>query len=364
MPSPPPVFVRRDVPLAPLTTLEVGGPARYFVDGHDPAELAAALAWARAADVEVLVFGGGSNLLVADAGFDGLALRVATTGITVEAAGEAITLRVAAGEPWDALVTRAVGERWAGIECLAGIPGAVGAAPIQNIGAYGQEVADVLVAVEALDRVSGEVARFAAAECGFGYRQSRFKGDPTRRHVVTAVTLALRPGGAPTVRYAELAAAVDATRGLAAVSDAVRALRRSKSMVLDPSDPNRRSAGSFFLNPVLPGAAVAAVTARVAAAGHDPSTMPAWPQPDGAVKLSAAWLIERAGLTRGFGDGRVGLSSRHTLAVVNRGGATAAEIVAFAGQVRATVRARFGVALHPEPVFAGFDRAVEALLDG
>lgn len=356
-----PSFVRRDVPLAPRCTLEIGGSARWFVDADDAAMVSAALDWARGAGVAVHVLGGGSNVVFADAGFDGLVLRVGGQGVEVERGEGAVSVRAAAGEGWDALVERTVAEGWGGIECLVGIPGAVGAAPIQNIGAYGQELSEVLAAVEAVDRVSGAVERFDAAACGFGYRTSRFKREG--RHVVTAVTLRLRPGAPATVRYGQVAAAVGDLRDLAGVSRAVRALRASKSMVLDADDPNRRSAGSFFLNPVMSADEADVVAARVAKAGHDPATMPRYGQPDGAVKLSAAWLIERAGLSRGFGAGRVGLSSRHTLALINRGGATAAELVAFAGQVRATVRGRFGVALHPEPVFVGFDAPVEVLLD-
>lgn len=357
-----PKFVRRDVPLALHCTLEVGGPARWFVDADDAAEVTAALDWARGAGVAVHVLGGGSNVVFADAGFDGLVLRVGGRGVEVAKGDDGtVAVRAGAGEEWDALVGRTVAEGFGGIECLVGIPGAVGAAPIQNIGAYGQELAEVLGEVEAVDRVSGAVERFDAAGCGFGYRTSRFKREG--RHVVTAVTLRLRPGAAATVRYDQVAAAVGDLRDLVGVSRAVRALRASKSMVLDPADPNRRSAGSFFLNPVVGADEADAVAARVAKAGHDPATMPRYPQADGGVKLSAAWLIERAGLSRGFGDGRVGLSTRHTLALVNRGGATAAELVAFAAQVRATVQRAFGVALHPEPVFVGFDAPVEVLLD-
>ncbi len=360
----PPASVRRDVSLADFTTLGVGGPARFFVDAPDTAAVADALRWARAADLALLVLGGGSNLLVSDAGFDGLVLRMANRGVAVAAAGDAVELSVAAGEVWDALVQRTVGEGWAGIECLTGIPGAVGAAPIQNIGAYGQEVAEVLVAVDTLERFTGEVQRFAAADCGFGYRMSRFKADPARRHVVTGVVMALRPGGAPTVRYGQVARVIDdADADLAKVSRVVRDLRRSKSMVLDADDPNRRSAGSFFLNPVMSDAAADAVAARVAAAGLDPATMPRYPQASGT-KLSAAWLIDNAGLKKGYGEGPVGLSTRHTLALVNRGGATADDIVRFAGHVRRVVAERFGVELHPEPVFVGFDGPLAALVAG
>lgn len=358
-----PAAVRRDVPLADFTTLGVGGPARFFVDAADPAAVADALAWARRCDLPVLVLGGGSNLLVSDAGHPGLVVRMANRGITVAKADADVELTVAAGEVWDELVQRTVGEGWAGIECLTAIPGAVGAAPIQNIGAYGQEVAEVLVAVDTLDRVSGEPRRFAAAECEFGYRTSRFKADPERRSVVTGVVLRLRPGGAPTVRYGQVVQAIDdADADLARVSAVVRALRRSKSMVLDPDDPNRRSAGSFFLNPIVSADVADSVARRVEAAGIDPERMPRYPQPDGTVKLSAAWLIDNAGLGKGYGFGPVGLSTRHTLALVNRGGARAVDIVRFAGHVRAVVIRRFGVVLHPEPVFVGFDASVGALL--
>lgn len=361
----PPTAARRDVPLADFTTLGVGGPARFFVEAPDTAAIADALDWARRSDLPVLVLGGGSNLLVSDDGFDGLVLRVAARGLSVEKAGPDVELTVAGGESWDDLVQRAVAEGWAGVECLVGIPGAVGAAPIQNIGAYGQEVAEVLVAVDTLDRATGEPRRFAAAECRFGYRTSRFKADPERRHIVTGVVMRLRPGGAPTVRYGQVVDAVgEADADLAAVSAVVRELRRSKSMVLDPGDANRRSAGSFFLNPVVTAAQADAVAARVKAAGVDPATMPRYGAPGGMVKLSAAWLIDRAGLHKGYGEGPVGLSTRHTLAIVNRGGAEAADVVAFAGHVRGVVRARFGVALHPEPAFVGFSTPVEALLGG
>ncbi len=363
-PRRPPAAARRDVPLADLTTLGVGGPARFFVDAPDPDAIADALAWAREAALPVLVLGGGSNLLFADAGFDGLVVRVASRGVEPRSRGDRVELTVAAGEPWDALVRRAVAEGWAGIECLVGIPGAVGAAPIQNIGAYGQEVAEVLVAVDTLDRLTGEPRRFTATECAFGYRTSRFKADPQRRHLVTGVVLSLAPGGAPTVRYGQVVDAIgDGAPDLAKVSETVHALRRSKSMVIDPADPNRRSAGSFFLNPIVPSAEADAVADRVKALGVDPATMPRYPQGDGRDKLSAAWLIDRAGLHKGYGEGPVGLSTRHTLALVNRGGATAADVVAFAAHVRGVVRDRFGVALHPEPVFVGFDRPADALLD-
>ena len=348
----PPRFVQTDVPLAPLTTLEVGGAARWFARVRGAEQLAEAVGWADDAGHPLLVLGGGSNLLVADGGFPGLVVQLADEAVRFEADGQ---VDAAGGAGWDALVAEAVNRGLAGVECLAGIPGRVGAAPIQNIGAYGQEVAEVVRSVRALDRASGAVVELGAEACGFGYRNSRFKRDGG--HVVLAVRLGLRPGGAATVRYAELARRVGADAGVAAVRSTVLELRRGKSMVLDPSDENRRSAGSFFLNPVL----TAEAAERVAAVA--PEGMPRWAQADGAVKLSAAWLIERSGLAKGSGDGAVGLSSRHTLALVNRGGARASAVVAFAAMVRRRVWERFGVALWPEPVFVCFERPVSELIE-
>jgi UDP-N-acetylmuramate dehydrogenase len=238
---------------------------------------------------------------------------------------------------------------WAGLECLSGIPGLVGATPIQNVGAYGQEVSDTLAAVRALDRESGRVVTLAPAGCGFGYRDSLFKSRAPGRYVVLAVTYRLVPGGAPHLGYADIAREIGtASPALAAVRETVIRVRRSKSMVLDPGDPNARSCGSFFLNPIVDAGALAAIDARAAGLA-----MPRWPQPDGRVKLSAAWLIEHAGFTRGEADGPVGLSTRHTLAIVCHDGARARDVAAFARRVRAAVEQRFGVRLHPEPIFWG-----------
>jgi UDP-N-acetylmuramate dehydrogenase len=323
--------------------------------------VSAALAWAREQSVPVLVLGGGSNLLIADRGVDALVLRVRLAGITAARDGEAMRVTVGAGERWDDLVARAVAEGWAGIECLAGIPGDVGATPIQNVGAYGQDVAETITGVRAVERGSGKIVELPAAACAFGYRDSVFKRAAKNLLVVTEVTFALRPGGAPSVRYAELAKALAAARSpsLSEVRAAVLALRKSKAMLLDPGGENGRSAGSFFMNPTLDAAALAAVTARVAEAGVlcDGEAMPAYPAAAGRTKLAAGWLIERAGFGKGAGAGRVGLSTKHALAVVNRGGATAAEIVAFAQRVKDAVRSRFGVTLHAEPVLAGFSAA-------
>ena len=273
-------------------------------------------------------------------------------GIASREVTGAVELTAAAGEPWDDLVRMTVERGWAGLECLSGIPGLVGATPIQNVGAYGQEVSETVTTVRVLDTESGRILTLATRECGFGYRDSRFRSVEPERWVVLAVTYRLRPGGAPAVRYADveqnLAARGVASPTLADVRETVLAIRRSKSMVLDPRDPNRRSCGSFFTNPIVS----AADCARVEALARDPA-MPRWLQPDGRVKLSAAWLIERAGFRRGEADGPVGLSTRHTLAVVAHEGARARDVVAFAAKLRARVLDRFGVRLTPEPVFWG-----------
>ena len=339
-------------PLAPLCTLRIGGPARYLVEATDEATVVEAHAWAGARRLPVRVLGGGSNLVIADEGVDGLVLRIALRGVTARPEGDGVEVTAAAGEPWDGLVRHTVEQGWAGLECLSGIPGLVGATPIQNVGAYGQEVSDTVTAVRALDGETRQVVTLGPGDCGFGYRDSLFKSRAPGRYVVLAVTYRLAPGGPPGVRYADIARALDA-RGLARpslpeVRETVLEIRRSKSMVLDPGDPNARSCGSFFLNPIVDADALARIDA--CAAGL---SMPRWPQPDGRVKLSAAWLIERAGFARGQADGPVGLSTRHTLAIVCHDGARARDVVAFARRVRAGVEQRFGVRLHPEPVFWG-----------
>ncbi|HZP35941.1 MAG TPA: UDP-N-acetylmuramate dehydrogenase [Methylomirabilota bacterium] len=346
------VTPREHVALAPHCTMRIGGTARYLVEAADEAAVRAAVEWAQGRGLPVRVLGGGSNLVIADEGVDGLVLKIALRGITTRPRDGAIEVTAAAGEPWDAFVRHTVEQGWAGLECLSGIPGLVGATPIQNVGAYGQEVSGTVTAVRALDRESGQVLTLTPAECGFGYRDSVFKRRFPGRHVVLAVTYRLTPGGAPSLGYADLTRDLErrgiARPSLAQVRETVLSIRRSKSMVLDPDDENARSCGSFFLNPIVDPDAFAAIEAR--AAGLD---MPRWPQPDGSVKLSAAWLIERAGFRRGQREGPVGLSTRHTLAIVCHDGARARDVVAFARTVRAGVERRFGVRLHPEPVFWG-----------
>jgi UDP-N-acetylmuramate dehydrogenase len=299
------------------------------------------------------VLGGGSNIVVADAGFAGLVIEMAMRGIEIASQGTHVEVRAAAGEPWDEFVAAMVSRGYQGLECLSGIPGRVGATPIQNVGAYGQEVSETIVRVVAFDRNRQERVELGAAECQFGYRDSRFKSLEPGRFVVSAVYFRLLRNAPPAIRYAELerwfSAKNSSAPSLADVREAVLGLRRAKSMLLDASDPNSRSCGSFFVNPVLSNAAFQAFSARAQGEGDVPS----FPQADGSLKLSAGWLIEHAGFPRGTRDGNVGLSTKHALAIVAHEGARAEDVIGFAERVRSGVLARFGVELHPEPVFWG-----------
>jgi UDP-N-acetylmuramate dehydrogenase len=322
------------VELAELTTLRLGGPAGAVLEAETEAEVVAA------APEAALILAGGSNVVVADDGVSGTVVRIATRGVTRHDDGR---LTVAAGEDWDALVARCVAEGLQGFECLSGIPGSVGATPIQNVGAYGQEVAETVERVRVLDRATGRVVDMPARACGFVYRGSVFKYH--ERRVVLSVTFRMRAAEVSgPLGYAELARELDVPVGgrapLADVREAVLALRRRKGMVIDPDDPDSVSAGSFFTNPILDAA---------------PDGAPVWPEPGGRVKTSAAWLIERAGFRRGYGNGRVGISTKHTLALVNRGGGTTAELLALAREIAGGVHDRFGIALHPEPVLVGHE---------
>jgi UDP-N-acetylmuramate dehydrogenase len=329
------------LPIGAWTTLGLGGPAGRVVEARAEDELVAAVGAADAAGEPLLVLAGGSNVVVADEGFPWTVVRVLTTGIETDE--DVVT--VAAGEPWDPFVARCVEEGRAGIECLSGIPGSVGATPIQNVGAYGQDVAETVVAVRVLDRRAGEIEVLPPGGLGFGYRTSALKRHVNRRVVLSVSYRLPRAEASGPIRYAELArtlgVSVGASAPLADVREAVLALRRGKGMVLDPSDPDTRSAGSFFTNPILDVADV-------------PAGAPAWPEPDGRVKTSAAWLIEQAGFHRGDGDpDGIRISSKHVLALTNRGAGTAQELLAFARRIAAGVHDAFGVELVPEPVFVG-----------
>ena len=340
---------RADVPLAPLTTLRLGGPAKRLVTAYDEQSVVDVVRAADDAGEPVLVLGGGSNVVLPDEGFAGTVVRVAVHGLAAEQEGDRVRLTAGAGEEWESFVGLCVADRLAGVEALSGIPGLVGGSPVQNIGAYGQDVSQTITSVRAYDRSTREVVTLTELE--FSYRHSVFKASPGR-WVVLAVTfdLELSELSAP-VGYAELARALDVEVGERAptgeVREAVLALRRGKGMVLDAADPDTRSAGSFFTNPLLTGDQLRDLLSRVQA------PPPTWPEPDGRTKVSAAWLIERSGFGKGAFDGPVGISSKHTLALVNRGGGTTADLRRVAAAVRDGVRERFGVELVPEPVFVG-----------
>lgn len=353
---------REQVPLAPLTTFELGGPARYFVSVASDDEVQEALAWAAAGGHRVLLLGGGSNIVIGDAGFDGLVMHLgALRGMRFQEQEEHeeeegwVEVTAAAGEPWDALVSETVDRDLAGLECLSGIPGFVGGAPIQNIGAYGQEVSETIVRIRTFDRKGASIGDITSEDCGFSYRESSFKGEPDR-HVVLSVTFRLEVGGAPAIRYGELQRALaaeigDAAPSLRRVRDQVIALRRAKSMVLDPDDDNRRSAGSFFTNPIVSDAEADRVVSLAVTQGlvEEPGEVPRYPAGQGLTKLAAGWLIERAGIAKGTRRGNVGISTRHALGLVHHGGARTEDLLALAREVRTTVEDRFGVTLVPEP---------------
>lgn len=334
--------------LADLTTLRVGGPAQRVVVARTSDELVAEVRDADSRGEPVLLLGGGSNVVVSDGGFDGVVVVVGTRGLVADVSDCAgAFLTVAAGEPWDRVVVHALSAEWIGFETLSGIPGATGATPIQNVGAYGADVSQTIARVRTWDRAKGAYTTFAASDCGFGYRSSRFKEEPGRYVVVdVSFQLELGPLSAP-IRYAELASALGVAVGqrapLGRVRDAVLALRRSKGMVLDAGDHDTWSAGSFFTNPLLSAETAAGL----------PAEAPRYAQPDGTVKTSAAWLIEHAGFGKGYGSGPATLSRKHTLALTNRGSATTEDVLRLARDIRKGVREHFGVRLDPEPVLVG-----------
>jgi UDP-N-acetylmuramate dehydrogenase len=345
--------MQENYPLGPLTTLRIGGPARYFARIESESDLIQAVVFSRTEGFPLYILGGGSNLLVGDRGIDGVVLQIAITGapVVVKTAGS-MTFRVPAGNDWDGFVLDVCKRGLAGVECLAGIPGWVGGTPVQNVGAYGQEVSETIVYVRALDLTSMEFVRLNSRDCGFAYRHSIFNsGIAWGRYIVTSVTYRFDPKRAVTLDYADLARHFEGKSPTPLdVYHAVRGTRQRKGMLLVEDDPDCRSAGSFFKNPIVPEAVLTRLTQASALSAAE---VPHWPAGPGQVKLAAAWLVERAGFHKGFAMGEAAISSRHTLALTNRGSATAAEIIALRDAIRQRVAELFGIELEQEPVYFG-----------
>ncbi len=340
------------VPLAPYTTFQIGGPARWFAEAASEDNIVAGVRFASEHQLPLFILGGGSNLLVSDAGFPGLVLRIALRGIASKEEDGQFCVSAAAGEDWDGLVAYAVKANAAGVECLSGIPGTVGGTPVQNVGAYGQEVSQTIVTVRAFDRKALQFIDLPATDCGFSYRRSIFNSTQRERYIVSRVDYALRKDAPASIVYADLARYFAGSNGappsLEEVRNAVRSIRAQKGMLLVPGDADCRSAGSFFKNPIVPVTVLDSLSQEL---GVEKKSIPAYPAQQGEVKLSAAWLIERAGYPKGYAIGNAGISSRHTLALINRGGASAAEVVALRDKVTGTIASRFGIRLEPEPVW-------------
>ncbi|HEX8637865.1 MAG TPA: UDP-N-acetylmuramate dehydrogenase [Pyrinomonadaceae bacterium] len=343
------ILVQENVALAPLTTLKIGGNARFFVRAETEFDVAAAFDFAAENDFELFVLGGGSNVLIADEGFDGLVLQIALKGIEVKE--NFVTAQ--AGEDWDEFVRLCVENDLQGVECLSGIPGCTGGTPVQNVGAYGQEVSETIVRVRVFDRKSKEILELSNVDCQFSYRASLFNTTAKNRFIVLSVTFALTKNGAPKIAYKDLHLHFgDRQPSLNEMREAVLAIRRRKSMVIDDGDPNARSAGSFFKNPVVPREKFSEIADVAAKFGVE--TVPSFEVDKKAVKIPAAWLIENAGFRKGYIKNGAGISTRHTLALINRNGATAREIIALKDEIQTKVKEKFGVELAPEPVFVGF----------
>jgi len=349
------MLIHENVPLAPLTTLGVGGPGRYLLEARSEAELLEAVEFTRRRELPLFVLGGGSNIVVADAGFAGVVLKVGMAEVSQpESARGGVLFVAGAGRDWDAFVEQTVKAGCAGLECLSGIPGTVGGTPIQNIGAYGQEVSQTIEEVRVLDVQTLDIKTLSNSDCGFSYRSSIFNTSQRGRYIVPSVTFRLQSGGDPTLQYPDLQkhfARSTHKPSLGEVRAAVREIRHRKAMLIVPGEEDARSAGSFFKNPVVPQAFVDELSARVGAGGFP---LPNFPAGDGFRKLSAAWLVEHAGFSKGYTRGRAGISRKHALAIVNRGGASAAEIIALKDEIQGRVLSELGILLEPEPEFVGF----------
>jgi len=348
------VKIQENIPLAPYTTFKVGGPARYFAEALSEQNIQTALEFCGSRNIALFVLGGGSNLVISDRGWPGLVLKVSIPGIHSEPANGRMLFHVGAGEDWDPFVAQTVAAECAGIECLSGIPGTTGGTPVQNVGAYGQEVAETITNARVLEIATGKISEFSNTECGFAYRTSIFNSTHRERYIVLKVTFALVPQGKPRIEYADLKkhfASISSTPTLAETRKAVRAIRHSKAMLITPEDEDCRSAGSFFKNPILTTDEYEALNKIVHSMKKQ---IPTYPAGEGRVKVAAAWLVENAGFHKGYSLGPVAISRKHSLAIVNRGNAKAADIIALRNQVQQGVKKAFGVELHPEPVFVGF----------
>jgi UDP-N-acetylmuramate dehydrogenase len=346
--------VLENVYLAPLTTLKVGGLARYFAEPKSAAEVAEAVNFARSKDLRLFVLGGGSNVVVSDSGWPGLILKLAITGIEERTENGKTFFEVGAGEEWDRFVARAVARNCAGVECLSGIPGSVGGTPVQNVGAYGQEVSETIESVLVFDLKDGQLRELCAEACGFQYRTSVFNTSERGRFIILRVTYALTPGGKPRIEYADLKkhfAGFQNTPSLTSTREAVRRIRAAKAMLITPGDEDCRSAGSFFKNPVLSAEQYDELTRRARAKSLQ---VPSYPALDSQKKVSAAWLVEHSGFSKGYSSGQVGISRKHALAIVNRGEATAADILGLKDHIQQRVHELWDIQLEPEPVFVGF----------
>jgi UDP-N-acetylmuramate dehydrogenase len=353
--------IEENIPLAPLTTLQVGGAARYFAEAKREDEVREAAQFAKARGLPLFVLGGGSNLLVADSGWPGLVLKIAIGGITTPVAkdaGSAVLFSVGAGVNWDDFVAQAVAQNCAGVECLSGIPGSVGGTPVQNVGAYGQEVSDTIESVRALDLKQDRIVVLPKPACGFRYRSSIFNTTERGRYIILRVNYRLQRGGAPCLKYADLQkhfarrlAEKQTPPSLPETRTAVREIRRSKGMLIVPGDDDCRSAGSFFKNPVLSEEQFQDLAARAASKGLE---IPSYPALDAQHKISAAWLVEHSGFSKGYAAGAAGISHKHALALINHGDAKASDMVALKDEIQRGVEKAWGILLDPEPVFVGF----------
>lgn len=346
--------LQENIALAPLTTLNIGGQARFFVRAEEVEDVEAAVAFADDKKLPLFVLGGGSNVLISDKGWPGLALQIGISGIDHSHERETIRFVVGAGEEWDAFVALCVSRNIAGVECLSGIPGSVGATPVQNVGAYGQEVSQIIASVQVFDLATKQVREMNAEDCEFGYRSSIFNTRERGRHIILGVTYELRHGGRPNLQYADLQnyfAGGEETPSLSEVREAVRKIRAAKGMLITPGEPDSNSAGSFFKNPVLTAPQYEELTRR---AKERNLQVPSYPALSQRKKISAAWLVENSGFSKGYTKGRAGISSKHALALVNRGGASASDIMALQNEILKRVEDTWGIRLEPEPVLVGF----------